>query len=63
MDPKSFGIDVDNDFKPKYVIMPCADVVKNLKSGSIDRHNICGRHDYYYCLAYSKCSKILCKKR
>ena len=45
-DPKSFGIDVDNDFKPKYVIMSeKRDVVKNLKSGSIDREIIFAADD------------------
>jgi len=45
-DPKGFGIDVDNDFKPKYVIMSeKRDVVKNLKSGSIDREIIFAADD------------------
>jgi DNA topoisomerase-1 len=45
-DPKSFGIDVDNDFKPKYVIMSDKrDIVKNLKSGSIDREIIFAADD------------------
>ena len=45
-DPKGFGIDVDNDFKPKYVIMSeKRDVVKNLKSGSIDREVIFAADD------------------
>lgn len=45
-DPKGFGIDVDNDFKPKYVIMSeKRDIVKNLKSGSIDREIIFAADD------------------
>lgn len=45
-DPKGFGIDVDNDFKPKYVIMSeKRDIVKNLKSGSIDREIIFASDD------------------
>ena len=45
-DPKSFGIDVDNNFKPKYVIMSDKrDIVKNLKSGSVDREIIFAADD------------------
>ena len=45
-DPKSFGIDVDNDFKPKYVIMSDKrDIVKKLKAGSVDREVIFAADD------------------
>ena len=45
-DPKSFGIDVDNDFKAKYVIMSDKrDIVKNLKAGSVDREIIFAADD------------------
>jgi DNA topoisomerase-1 len=45
-DPKGFGIDVDNDFKPKYVIMSDKkDVVKKLKTGSVDREIIFAADD------------------
>ena len=45
-DPKGFGIDVDNDFKPKYVIMSeKRDVVKKLKTGSVDREIIFAADD------------------
>lgn len=45
-DPNGFGIDVDNNFKPKYVVMSeKRDVVKNLKSGSVDREVIFAADD------------------
>ena len=45
-DPKDFGIDVENNFKPKYVVMSeKRDVVKNLKSGSVDREVIFAADD------------------
>jgi DNA topoisomerase-1 len=45
-DPKSFGIDVDNDFKPKYVIMSDKrDIVKNLKAAAVDREIIFAADD------------------
>ena len=45
-DPNGFGIDVENNFKPKYVIMSeKRDVVKNLKSGSVDREVIFAADD------------------
>lgn len=45
-DPKGFGIDVENNFKPKYVIMSeKRDVVKNLKSASVDREVIFAADD------------------
>jgi len=45
-DPKGFGIDVENNFKPKYVVMSeKRDVVKNLKSGSVDREVIFAADD------------------
>ena len=67
-DPKGFGIDVDNDFKPKYVIMSDKkDVVKKLKTGSVDREIIFAADDdregESNRMAYSKCFKIIYKKR
>ena len=45
-DPTGFGIDVENNFKPKYVVMSeKRDVVKNLKSGSVDREVIFAADD------------------
>jgi len=45
-DPKGFGIDVENNFKPKYVVMSeKRDVVKNLKSASVDREVIFAADD------------------
>ena len=45
-DPSGFGIDVENDFKPKYSIMSDKRVVvKNLKSGSVDREIIYAADD------------------
>ena len=45
-DPKGFGIDVENNFKPKYVVMSDKrDVVKNLKNGSVDREVIFAADD------------------
>ena len=45
-DPKGFGIDVENNFKPKYVVMSeKRDVVKNLKNGSVDREVIFAADD------------------
>jgi len=45
-DPTGFGIDVDNDFKPKYIIMSeKKDIVKNLKSGSVNREVIFAADD------------------
>ena len=42
-DPNVFGIDFENNFKQKYVVMSeKRDVVKNLKSGLIDRKLSCG---------------------
>ena len=34
-DPNGFGIDVENNFKPKYVVMSEKIFVKNLKSGQL----------------------------
>ena len=45
-DPNGFGIDVENNFKPKYVVMSeKRDVVKNLKSASVDREVIFAADD------------------
>lgn len=45
-DPKSFGIDVDNDFKPKYVnLSDKKDIIKTLKQSSIDREIIFAADD------------------
>ena len=45
-DPRGFGIDVENNFKPKYVVMSeKRDVVKNLKSASVDREVIFAADD------------------
>ena len=45
-DPKGFGIDVENDFKPKYVnLSDKRDVIKNLKEASVDREIIFAADD------------------
>jgi len=45
-DPKGFGIDVENDFKPKYVnLSDKRDVIKNLKDASVDREIIFAADD------------------
>ncbi len=45
-DPKSFGIDVENNFKPKYTnLKDKKDIIKNLKSASIDREVIFAADD------------------
>ena len=45
-DPKGFGIDVENDFKPKYVnLSDKRDVIKNLKEESVDREIIFAADD------------------
>ena len=45
-DPKGFGIDVENNFKPKYVnLSDKRDVIKNLKEASVDREIIFAADD------------------
>ena len=45
-DPISFGIDVENNFKPKYVNLPDKkDIIKNLKEASIDKEVIFAADD------------------
>ena len=45
-DPKGFGIDVDNDFKPKYVNMKDkVDIIKMLKNASTNREIIFAADD------------------
>lgn len=45
-DPKGFGIDVENDFKPKYVnLSDKRDIIKTLKEASVDREIIFAADD------------------